>query len=289
VASNPDEAVVRLEFAADCLARARQELAGGRSPTAARLLQAAEATADQATDLLNGIERRQAQLTQAASALPGAQRELQAEMAEAAASAADGRRHERATLVARARDVAASVRERQHAGPFDAVAALRELQQADAALDQALAGVRGEPASRQRARPVLDEAMLVARSSVAGAEEYVETRRGGVGATARTRLAEAHRHFRQAIGRLQEDPEGALAEALESDALAQQARSLAEDDVGRVDGGLAGGPGTGTRLDTAILGGILVSNGRGALGPASFGGTGTRTRHAGGLTYDQPD
>jgi hypothetical protein len=237
VASNPDQAADRLEFAADSLATARQELAAGDSITAAVLLQAAEAGADQATDLLTGVQHMEAELTQAASAVPAALREVDAEIGEATAWLAERPDDGRAMLVAQARAVSADVRANQAAGAFDALAALRDVQQADAAIDRALAGVRTDQARRQRAMAVLDQAMLVARSSVMAAEDFITTRRGGVGATGRTRLAEGQRHFRQAIGCAQSDPDAALTEAQYADALAQQARALAEQDVAQFDAG----------------------------------------------------
>jgi hypothetical protein len=131
--------------------------------------------------------------------------------------------------------------------------------------------------------------MLVARSSVTAAEDFITTRRGGVGITARTRLAEAWRHFEQAIGAGQADPEVALTEAQDADALAQQARTVAEQDVAGFGHGTlsaervatwsdwAGGAGSGRR--GAILGGILIDGPAGAIGPGSFGGVATRGRH----------
>jgi hypothetical protein len=293
VGSNPDQAAERLEFAASSLASARRELADGQSGEAAVLLQAAESGADQATDLLNGVEHMEAELTQAASALPGGLREVDAEIAEAAALLAEQPPDERSSLVAGAQAVAADVRTQQAAGPFDALAALRHVQQADAALDRALAGARADQDRRERARAVLDQAMLVARSSATAAEDFITTRRGGVGVNARTRLAEAQRHFQQAIGCAQPDPEAALGEAQQADALAQQARALAEQDVAGFGHGQAarpsrvGGPGgldglgRVSGLGSAILGGVLITSPlSGQIGPGSFGGVGTRDRHS---------
>jgi hypothetical protein len=284
VVTNPDQAADRLEFAADSLAGARKELADGQSGQAAVLLQAAESGTDQATDLLNGVEHSEAELTQAASALPSALREVDAEIAEAAELPAGRLRDERASLVARAQTIAADVRAKQAAGPFDALAALRDVQQADAALDRALASVREEQTRRERAMAVLDQAMLVARSSVTAAEDFIATRRGAVGATARTRQAEAQRRFRQAIGYGQHDPEAALTEAQRADALAQDARSVAEQDVTRFDYGGAAGPdhidgagGVGG-LGGALLGGILIDSPPGGR-RADGSGHGDRSGH----------
>jgi hypothetical protein len=293
VMTNPDLAADRLGFAARSLASAQQNLAGGRRHEAAILLQAAESGADQATDLLDAVEHMEAELTQAASALPGALREVDAEIAEAAGLLAERPQDERATLLARAQAVADDVRRQQAEGAFDALAALRDVQQVDAALDLTLASARPEPARRERATAVLDQAMLVARSSVKTADDFITTRRGGVGATARTRLIAGQRHFRQAIASAQDDPVAALAEAQHADALAQEARVLAEQDVAGFDyrtatwPALVGGAvdGLAVGVGSAILGGILIPSplragawGRG-IGPASFGGTVTRGRH----------
>jgi hypothetical protein len=300
VATSPDEAGDRLEFARGQVADARTALAGESRGQAAVHLQAAESAADQAEALLNGIEHTEAELTQASSALPTALREIDADIAEGNALLA-GQPDDRAAAVARAQVAASAVRGQLAAGaPFDTLAGLRSLEEAGAGLDHALASARQERERRERARAVLDQAMLVARSSVTAAEDFITTRRGGVGAAARTRLAEAQRHFQQAIAYGSGDPEAALTEAQNADVLGQQARALAEQDVAGFSyeqhepavttGGFGGGFGG------AILGGILINSmfgarrggislgglggmrGPGTLG--SFGGIGTRGRHS---------
>jgi uncharacterized membrane protein YgcG len=307
VTSSPDQARERLEFARGRLAAARQSLAAESAGEAAVSLQAAESAADQAESLLDGIGHLEAELTQAASALPTALREIDADLAEVAptqAAAADGR----AAIVARAQAAAAAARGQLAANhPFDTLAALRQLEEAGADLDHSLAGAREDRARQDRARAVLDQAMLVARSSVTAAEDFITTRRGGVGAAARTRLAEAHRHFQQAIACSRDDPAAALAEAQHADVLGQQARWLAEQDVASFSqaehGPVISGGGFGAGFGGAILGGILVDSllgagagpggrrgglgglglggpGLGGFGPGSFGGVGTRGRHS---------
>jgi hypothetical protein len=295
VLANPDEAADRLGFATSSLASATQNLADGRSDEAAVLLQAAESGADQATDLLDAVQHLEAELTQAFSALPAALREVDAEIAEAGGQRTEQPPDERARLVARAQGIADNVRRQQAGAEFDALAALRAVQQVDAALDYSLASDRAEPARRERASAVLDQAMLVARSSVRTADDFIATRRGAVGATARTRLIEGQRHFRQSIAAARRDPEAALAEAQQADELAQQARMAAEQDVARFNyrgpawlraaDGAGGVSAVDDGVGSAMLGGILIISSRRAsaagprIGPASFGGTGTRGRH----------
>jgi hypothetical protein len=303
VTSSPGHARERLEFARGRLAAARQSLAADSAGDAAVSLQAAESAADQAEALLDGVGHLEAELTQAASALPTALREIDADIAEATALHA-GPSDGWAAVVARAQAAAAAAREQLAASqPFDPLGTLRQVEEAGAELDHSLGTAREKRDRQERARAVLDQAMLVARSSVTAAEDFITTRRGGVGAAARTRLAEAHRHFQQAIAAARDDPEAALAEAQHADVLGQQARSLAEQDVADFShadhGPVISGGGFGAGFGGAILGGILVDSlfggraglggrrggfgaglGLGGLGPGSFGGTGTRGRHS---------
>ena len=303
VTSSPAQARERLEFARGRLAAARQSLAADSAGEAAVSLQAAESAADQAEALLDGVGHLEAELTQAASALPTALREIDADIAEATALHA-GPSDGWAAVLARAQAAAAAAREELAASqPFDPLAALRQLEEAGAELDHSLGTAREKRDRQERARAVLDQAMLVARSSVTAAEDFITTRRGAVGAAARTRLAEAHRHFQQAIACARDDPEAALAEAQHADVLGQQSRSLAEQDVADFShadhGPVISGGGFGAGFGGAILGGILVDSlfggragsggrrggfggglGLGGLGPGSFGGTGTRGRHS---------
>ena len=298
VASNPRQADKRLEFARASIDDARQALASDETGQAAVLLQAAELAADQVESLLDGIEHLESELTQAASALRAALREIDVEIAEAAAALAS-QADDRAAAVTAAQAAASAVRDRlQSRAPFDTLPAVRDLAEADAALDHMLAGSRTERDRQDRATAVLDQLMLVARSAVTAAGDFITTRRGGVGATARTRLAEAHRHFREAIAFGQGDPEAAVGAALRADALAREARALAERDVAEFSYDEQD-PLAGSRFGGAILGGILIDSrpdderglegglleggsfGLGGKGtPASFGGVGTRGRHS---------
>jgi hypothetical protein len=303
VASNPGQADERLEFARTGLTNAQHALSSDETGQAAVFLQAAESAADQAESLLDGIEHREAELTQAASALPAALREIDAEIAEATAPPAGGS-DDRAAAVRRAQAAASNVREQMRSGaPFDALTALRDVEQADAAIDRTMATARAERDRQDRARAVLDQVMLLARSATKAAEDFITTRRGGVGATARTRLAEARRHFQQAIASGQDNPEAAVSEAQRADALAGEASALAERDVmqfGEGRQGQAAASGAMSDFGGAILGGILIDSvargghrGPGGGGfrlggfgtPGSFGGIGTRRRHSiGGMS-----
>ncbi|WP_072484192.1 TPM domain-containing protein [Streptomyces atratus] len=310
VAGDIEQAKDRLVFATSSLNRGRQSVDSTNHSAAAVYIRATEGAVDQATTLVDAVERRSRELVGAAGRLPAALTETETDLADAGgllegtgegAPTADLRGR-----IARAKSVLGDVRAEMRAGPYDPIDALRRVEEADAALDAALAGVREREAGDRRARSLLDGAVLTARSAIAAAADFITTNRGAVGSQARTRLAEAQRRLersRELAG--SKDPQGALAEAQQADSLAGQARSLAEQDV-RAYGnrnGPGGARGTGGGVGGAVLGGIILGGllggggGRGggvhgggfgggghggAAGPGSFGGGGTRGRRGGG-------
>ncbi|CAM5633802.1 TPM domain-containing protein [Streptomyces avidinii] len=306
VASHAEQAEDRLLFVTTNLSQARAALDADENGTAAVHVRAAEGAVDQAATLVDAVERRAQELAEAAGKLPGALTETDTDLADArglltgtaeGTSTADLRGR-----IGRAEAVLADVRREEAAGRYDPIDALRRVEEADAALDEALAGARERESGRQRAVALLDQALLAARSAIGAATDYITTTRGAVGSQARTRLAEAGRHLDRAVSVAQSDPAGALAEAQQADALARQAQRLAEQDVRAYQDPYAGrraGGGTGG----AVLGGIILGEilrggggfgggfggggggfggGGGGSGPGSFGGGGTRGRMGGG-------
>ncbi|MFD7429837.1 TPM domain-containing protein [Streptomyces sp. NPDC059818] len=315
VAGDIEQAKDRLLFTTSSLNRARQAVDGGDSAAAAVYVRAAEGAVGQAATLVDAVDRRAREVEEAAGRLPAALTETETDLADAGGlvegtaegvSTADLRGR-----IARARSVVRDVREELRAGPYDPIDALRRVEEADAALDEALAGAREQEQGNRRARSLLDQAMLTARSAIGAAADYISTHRGAVGSQARTRLAEAQRRLeraRELAGT--DDAQGALAEVHQADSLARQAQSAAEQDVraygnSNGPGGPQGGGGMGGAvLGGIILGGLLGGGGRGGGfgggfggglggglggggfgrggGPGSFGGGGTRGRRGGG-------
>jgi hypothetical protein len=223
-----------VSIVADVPAQASDRLDAASGAAAAGRLQEAELSADQAESLLDSIGHQEAELTRASSALPAALREIDADIAESSQVVADRPNDRRASAVARAQASAATVRgQMASVNAFDPLAALRELEQASAGLDRTLADARPQEARQEHARGVLDQSMLLARSSLTGTGDFIATRRGSVGVTARTRLAEAQRHYLQGVAVAQSDPETAVAQAQDADTLALEARWVAEQDVQR--------------------------------------------------------
>ncbi|MEU9998494.1 TPM domain-containing protein [Streptomyces sp. NPDC050848] len=313
VAGDAEQAKDRLVFATTHLNQARQAVDAGDNGAAAVHIRAAEGAVDQAARLSEAVDRRAQELAEAVGKLPTALSETEADLADArgllqgtveGVSTADlqGR-------IARADAVLADVRRTVDAGRYDPLDALRRVEEADAALDEALTGARERESGTRRARALLDQAMLTARSAIGAAADYVTTHRGAVGSEARTRLAEAQRRLEKAMTlEAADDPQSALAEAQQADALARRAQELAEQDVRTYGnpnglGGVTGVGGGGGGLGGAVLGGIILGGlfggGRGGGshgggfgggfggggfggGPGSFGGGGTRGRLGGG-------
>ncbi|MFC7305068.1 TPM domain-containing protein [Streptomyces monticola] len=310
VAGHVEEARERLVFATTHLNQARQSVDGGDNGGAAVHLRAAEGAVDQAGTLVDAVDRLAQELAEAAGKLPGALTETETDLADArgllqgtasGTSTADLRGR-----IARAETVVADVRRTLTAGRYDPIDALRRIEEADAALDDSLTGAREREITNQRARALLDQVMLTARSGIGAAADYITTHRGAVGSQARTRLAEAQRHLAAADSLAATDASGALAEAQQADSLARQAQQLAERDVGSYGSpyGGTGGQGRGGGMGGAVLGGIILGEifggmgrgmggggyggggfgggGFGGGGPGSFGGGGTRGRMGGG-------
>ncbi|MFC5169385.1 TPM domain-containing protein [Streptomyces mutomycini] len=308
-AEDVEQAKDRLVFATSTLNQARQAVDSDDNARAAVHVRAAEGAVEQVSTLVDAVGRRAGELAEAADRLPGALTETETDLADAE-GLLEGTPEGTPTAdlrgrVARAETVVGAVKGELGSGTYDPVDALRRVEDADAALDEALAGAREQEQGGRRARSLLDGAMLTARAAIGAAADYISTNRGAVGSQARTRLAEAQRRWESA-GRLSEadDPRGALAEAQRADSLATQARSLAEQDVGGYhDRSGFGGPRGGGGTSGAVLGGIilggLLGGGRGGPGggfgggfggsgggfgggPGSFGGGGTRGRRGGG-------
>ncbi len=310
VAGDVEQARDRLVFAEDRVGRARERIGAGDNGGAAVHVRAAEGAVDQAARLIGAVDRRAQELAEAVGRLPGVLAETDVDLADARGllkgTAAGVSTADLQGRIARAEAVVAEVRRSAEAGRYDPIGALRRVEEADAALDEALEGARERESGTRRARALLDQALLTARSAIGAASDYVATHRGAVGSEARTRLTEAGRRWEEAQALAADDPQSALAEARQADALARRAQDLAERDV-RAYGnpiGTGGMPGTGGGsggLGGAVLGGIILGGlfgggrggGPGGLGggfggggfgggPGSFGGSGTRGRLGGG-------
>ncbi|HWS58617.1 MAG TPA: TPM domain-containing protein [Actinotalea sp.] len=251
--------------------------------TAVALARTAEDAVAQAVRLLDAVDRAGTDLSQADGRIDAALASLGADVADAARIApADPA--VRSAVTAAERALAAAPAERSTGDPL---AALRSLVAAETALDAALAPARAFAEQAERARAQVSGLLGQLTSQVRAVADFIETRRGAVGAEARTRLAEAARLTQEAQQGAPSDPVAALAAAQRAQQLVASAQQLAEADVARWQsqqrgGGGYGGGGFGGNAGSLVLGGILLDQvlggGRssggisGGFGGGSFGG-----------------
>ncbi|POX49096.1 hypothetical protein C3489_25575 [Streptomyces sp. Ru71] len=226
----------RLVTATTRLNEARQAADRGESGHAAARLRSGEAAVAHAEVFVTAVERLARELAAARSMLPAALTGAEAELAAARrATPVDIPPGELRSRAAHADAVLTSVRLELTGGrPYDPLAQLRRIVRALAPVATGRAGVL--PAAGR----------LTAGSAVAGADGFVATHLGVVGAEARTRLAAATASLRS----------DALPGLVAADALATAARDHAEQDV-RVHGPPLepeplsyGGPATRRRRET---------------------------------------
>ena len=294
VDDNATEAQARLAAAELEIAEARAELAAGRPGGAVSDIRAAEDAVAQTATLLDAIGRLATDLDAASSRVAAVRAETEKDLAEARALAAGGDRTGLTPQIARAETALAAadaVLAPTDGSRPDPLAALRQLEEADAALEQVLQVARDEQTKIRRAAAALDGAVASARSTISAASDFLGTRRGAVGPDARTSLAEAQRRLDSAVAMGSTDPVGALREAQQAGALAEQALSSARSDVnswnsggggyggysggGFSGGGFGGGSRGGIDLGSLVLGGILNGGGggyRGGYRSSGFGG-----------------
>lgn len=202
VTGYPELAKDGLVTATEHLNQTHQATASGRPDEAADHLRAAETAISRADVLVRAVARLRSARTEAARLIPPALTGAEAELAPFR----DGTAYEGETYarLLHADAVLAAVRQETTSGqPYDPLGVLRRIVQATAPLATGRSGV------------LAVAALLVARESVAAADDYVTVHREAVGAAPRVLLSRA---------RLTDDLPRA-------DALAREARDLAEQDV----------------------------------------------------------
>ncbi|GIF68214.1 hypothetical protein Ais01nite_62490 [Asanoa ishikariensis] len=272
IADNLAQAAARIDFAG-----AEIEQEGRRTG-----LRTAQQALGQAEALLDALDTYAADLATAEDAAAELLADLHAEVAAGKAVLAMAGRppgNARGDKVGLAADVtradeaaSALATELAEARP-DPVAGLRRLEAASGPLGESLGAVR-DPSSRvSHAREQLDQAMFAARATIDAAAGFLVTRRGAVGARARTRLFAARCELGQAAVATEAEPVEALAAARAAESLANQSLAAARADVERWT------PPTAEGLECALLGGIVhAPDQTGRPYGSRFGGPGTRDR-----------
>ena len=256
-------------------------------------IRAAESALGQAAALLDAIDNAAGDIRHAVAALPSVVDDIQAnakradEQLQKTRSAASGHIAE----LKAAREAAIGAIAKSHGGGLaDPLGAFSRLTKADADLNRVLAAMAQEQADAEQLSRSLEQALFTAESRVRGVSDYIDTRRGSIGAEARTRLAEAIRHLEAAQGKKSAQPTEAIAHANAASTLAANAQALANADVQRAQRAYAsrGGGDTGAMIGGLIINDLIRGGIRGGFGgwsPTSFGGSPRSAGHSsdGGL------
>ncbi len=302
VIDNPAQAQERATLADRSIDAAAQAIAGGRSGEAAFAIRTAEQSVAQATQLVQAI-------TALGGELAGIESQAQALIVELQNDIATAQQlPDTAGTLATA--VNATTQQLQQAqavlaeSPKHPQRVLDSLTAANAQIDAAIAQGAQALERARRVQQLLEQTLAQAGSEIRAAREFIETRRGTIGSTARTRLSQADASLTQALNLRAANADAALTEANRALDLARQATASAQADVsamnpGRYEndgwggGGVFGGSSSGgSGLGGDILGGIiggLLSGGGGSRGGSSrssswrsSGGGGFRSSGFGG-------
>lgn len=268
-------------MAKDRLALAEQNIDAGRKAAAlppgkqgpaVTAIRTAERAVDQAKTLLDGVDHARDDIGHAVATLPEAIEDARADIEQARGLA----RHGGAPLQAAIDAALAALENARSAQTSDPLGSYTALAAADAELEKIAGKASVEKAAEDQLRARLDRDLAAARAQITAAADYISTRRGGVGADARTRLSEAERHLGAADQLAPNNPQEALNHAHAASQLAARASQIARADVQNWENrhGPRGGTGGGN-VAGAVLGGILINSvlrGGGGYGGGGFGG-----------------
>jgi TPM domain len=242
-------------------------------------VRATESALGQARALLDAVDNAAGDIRHAVDTLPSVLTDIKAGIQHATEQLQreNSKSAHTSELVA-ARDAATRAVDAAGGGSADPLGTFAQVAKADADLNRLLATLAKEQADAERLNRSLEQALFTAQARVRGVAEYIDTRRGGIGPHARTRLAEAERHLEAAQDKKSTYPTEAIAHANTASTLAANAQSLANADVVSAQRAYTrrGGNDTGAMLGGIIIGDLLsggMRDGVGGWSPTSFGGS----------------
>ncbi|OBG22725.1 TPM domain-containing protein [Mycobacterium sp. 852002-51057_SCH5723018] len=282
VSGNIVSAKERLAFADRNIGSARDLAAaeGGKQAALVDAARAAESALGQARTLLDAIDNAARDIKRAVAALPPLIGDAQAGVKRADEQLRRTPKSVHTAELTAARDAAAEAVDATRAGgSADPLGAFARLTKADADLNRVLGTVAQELANAERLNRSFEQALFTAQARVRGVSEYIDTRRGSIGAEARTRLAEAKRHLEAAQAKRSTNLADAIAHANAASTLAAQAQALANADVQQAQRFYSrrGGSDASAMIGGIIIGDLLSGGMRGGFGgwsPTSFGSSG---------------
>lgn len=261
VVGNPEQAELLIANAKEAVAAGNSALAAGQKVVAVAHARGAQNALGQAVMLLDAVDATALHLREAVGRLDKSIASLTQDVVSAKAIEGDLR----VTLARAAAQASLKNVEVTREGG-DPLAGLQRIAAAEASLDAALASTRDHTEVKARASALLRDTLRRVDAQLRQTGDFIATRRGAVGAAARTRLAEAVRLADVARALHPTDPTAALNEAQEASALVREAARLARQDADAVvaavaaeaepdaDGTDANGPISGGMM----LGGILL-------------------------------
>ncbi|MCC2029264.1 TPM domain-containing protein [Microbacterium sp. YMB-B2] len=277
VAENPGQAQQRLALADAELAEAETAIAAGRNGEAAFSIRTAEEAVEQSENLVDAVTSLGANLAAVEEQARAMITDIEADIA--AAGAMPDAQGQLAPIVARTRSNLDAARSGLDGSPRNPQQILDMLTTANTEIDGALGQARQTSEQAQRTARMIEQRLTQAQAQIATANDFITTRRGAIGATARTRLAEANAAYSEAVAAQSADPALALDRASRAYSLASEALSSARSEVDTFNTGGWGGGGwtTGPRsggsdFGEAILGGILGGLFSGGGGGGGGGG-----------------
>ncbi|MFD4368215.1 TPM domain-containing protein [Rhodococcus sp. NPDC058521] len=300
ITDNVTMAGERLKFAEESIDRGRDtvSLPAGKQGPVVTSIRSGESAIAQAQSLLDGVDHAAENIHHAIATLPEAVADLQRGI-DASGQFSKQRGDRLAKAKAGAESALATAHTTKTSDPLGAFSAIVE---ADAELDAALEQAQQTKEEADKAIQRLDREITAAQSQVTAASDFISTRRGAVGADARTRLTEAQRHLDAARQLSKSEPDKAFQHARAATNLATRALSAARNDVQRWESTQSPRRGGGSGTAGAVLGGILIDSmirggmrggrrgsfgggfGGGGFGggPGSFGGPSSSGRTGGG-------
>ncbi len=233
VRGNVEEAEKCVDFAEEQIEDARASLPAGEAEPSAPAIRAAQAALAEADRLSIAISELRSGIETAREALPGDLRAAEAAI-NAARSAgstpapAAGSLSEAERLLREARELGSGTR-------ADPVTARARAVQARSLAESVTTAARSEHERQQQLRATTASSIASARTTFDRAQDYIQSRRMGVGSSARTRLTESRRHLDEARRFERSDPTRASSEATAATRLAEEALRLASRDFASYD------------------------------------------------------
>ncbi|MGX7725887.1 TPM domain-containing protein [Rhodococcus sp. 5G237] len=277
VVDNVSLAREEISFAENAIDQGRTAVARpvGEQGDAVRAIREAERALGHAATLLDALDHAAEDIRRAIATLPAAVEDAEQGVADAK-QLLDAGGPELVDALKAVQEALDHARAEQHTDPLGSFTRVVE---ADARLDELRARTRQAKQQAEEMRRRLQQDLSAAQAQVTAAADFIGTRRGVVGAQARTRLSEAQRHLQAAQQAAESDPAAAVQYARSAASLAAQALRSAQNDVQRWNNQhRPPRGGSGGNVAGAVLGGILINSvlnsGRGGGFGGGFGGGG---------------